>query len=68
MNLSRRGVIAGLSATTVAFAGLKMLSAMPAGAQPTVAGFGPLVPDPARLLDLPRIASGQERGARKLRL
>ena len=53
MNLSRRGVIAGLSATTVAFAGLKMLSATPAGAQPTVAGFGPLVPDPARLLDLP---------------
>ncbi|HWT13483.1 MAG TPA: alkaline phosphatase PhoX [Allosphingosinicella sp.] len=54
MEVTRRTVVAGLSATTLALGGLKLLGGSSARAQPTVDGYGPLVPDPARLLDLPR--------------
>jgi secreted PhoX family phosphatase len=47
-------MIAGLSATALGFAGLKLLSGSSVSAQAMVGGYGPLVPDPARLLDLPR--------------
>ncbi|HUE78354.1 MAG TPA: alkaline phosphatase PhoX [Sphingomicrobium sp.] len=53
METSRRTVIAGLSATALGFGGLKRLSGSTASAQVMVTGYGPLVPDPARLLDLP---------------
>ena len=53
METTRRSMIAGLSATALGFAGLKLLSGSPASAQVMVTGYGPLVPDPARLLDLP---------------
>jgi secreted PhoX family phosphatase len=53
IELSRRGVMAGLSATAVGFGGLKLLGHSAAVAQPLVEGYGPLVADPARLLDLP---------------
>lgn len=53
MEATRRTFITGLSATAAGFAGLKLLSGAKASAQPLVEGFGPLVPDPARLLDLP---------------
>ena len=54
MEATRRTVITGLSATALGFAGLRLLSTSPASAQRMVSGYGPLVPDPARLLDLPR--------------
>ena len=54
METTRRTMIAGLSATALGFAGLKLLSSSNASAQQMVTGYGPLVPDPARLLDLPR--------------
>jgi secreted PhoX family phosphatase len=48
-------MLQGLSAAAAGFAGLKLLgSAQPVFARADVEGFGPLVPDPARLLDLPR--------------
>ncbi|HYE28050.1 MAG TPA: alkaline phosphatase PhoX [Allosphingosinicella sp.] len=52
--MTRRTLVAGLSATTLALGGLKLLGGSAAGVQPPVEGYGPLVPDPARLLDLPR--------------
>jgi secreted PhoX family phosphatase len=54
MEMNRRTALAGLSATALGFAGLKLLSESPASAQVMVNGYGPLVPDPQRLLDLPR--------------
>lgn len=54
METTRRTMITGISATALGFAGLKLLSGSSASAQVMVAGYGPLVPDPARLLDLPR--------------
>ncbi len=54
MEVSRRTFVSGLSVTALAFTGLKLLRGSSAGAQPTAGGYGPLVPDPARLLDLPR--------------
>ena len=55
MFATRRSVIGGLSAAAIGFAGLKLLSsADPASAGLDVEGYGPMVPDPARLLDLPR--------------
>src|SRR5688500_19474402 len=54
METTRRTMIAGLSATALGFAGLKLLSRASAAAQPMIRGYGPLLPDPARLLDLPR--------------
>ena len=53
MNTTRRNVLGGLSAAAAGFAGLRLLTAGPANAQQMVIGYGPLVPDPARLLDLP---------------
>ncbi len=53
MDLTRRSLVTGLSATALGFAGLKLLSDSPARAQPAATGYGPLVPDPQRLLDLP---------------
>ena len=53
MEATRREYMVGLSATAAGFAGLKMLTASAASAQTMVSGYGPLVPDPARLLDLP---------------
>ena len=54
METTRRTMIAGLSATALGFAGLKLLSGSSAASQPMILGYGPLLPDPARLLDLPR--------------
>ena len=54
MQTTRRVLIGGLSAAAAGFAGLKLLSASAGQAQAMVEGYGPLVPDPARLLDLPR--------------
>lgn len=54
MDSTRRELLAGMSAAAAGFAGLKALSESPASAQPVVAGYGPLVRDPAGLLDLPR--------------
>ncbi len=55
MDVTRRTALAGFSAAAAGFAGLKLLSSSEtASAQPLVTGYGPLVPDPARLLDLPR--------------
>lgn len=51
---SRRTMLVGLSATALGFGGLKLLGGSPASSQPMVDGYGPLIPDPARLLDLPR--------------
>ena len=53
MKTTRRGFVTGLSATAVGFAGMKLLWASEASAQPVAAGYGPLVADPQRLLDLP---------------
>lgn len=53
MEVTRRSVLTGLSATALGFAGLRLVSAAPARAQAAGAGYGPLVPDPAGLLDLP---------------
>jgi len=53
MDVTRRSLLTGLSATAAGFAGLKLLSEAPAWAQPVATGYGPLVADPARLLDLP---------------
>lgn len=54
MLTTRRNVLEGLSAAAAGFAGLKLLSSSSAvEAQPNVVGYGPLLPDPARLLDLP---------------
>ena len=54
MELTRRSALVGASATGLGFAGLKLLGGSPGQAQPLVQGYGPMVPDPARLLDLPR--------------
>jgi secreted PhoX family phosphatase len=55
MFATRRKLLGGLSAAAVGFAGLKLLgTAGPTSAKPDVEGYGPLVADPARLLDLPR--------------
>ena len=54
MEATRRTVVTGLSATALGFAGLKLLNGSCAQAQVTVTGYGPLVPDPARLIDLPQ--------------
>ena len=51
MDLARRSVLTGLSSTALAFAGLRLLSEAPAGAKSIATGYGPLVPDPRRLLD-----------------
>jgi uncharacterized protein len=53
MDVTRRSMLTGLSATALGFAGLRRLSEAPARAQPAASGYGPLVPDPQRLLDLP---------------
>ena len=53
MEVTRRSMLTGLSATALGFAGLKRLSEAPAHAQPPSTGYGPLVRDPERLLDLP---------------
>ena len=53
MQATRRDVLGGLSATAAGLAGLRLLASSPARAQPMILGYGPLVPDPARLLDLP---------------
>lgn len=53
MDLTRRSLMTGLSATALGFGGLKVLSEGAAFAQPAATGYGPLVRDPARLLDLP---------------
>jgi secreted PhoX family phosphatase len=53
MEVTRRSMLAGLSAAGLGFLGLKRLSESAAHAQPTVGGYGPLVRDPAALLDLP---------------
>lgn len=53
MDLTRRSMLTGLSSTALAFAGLRLLSEAPAEASSTATGYGPLVPDPKRLLDLP---------------
>lgn len=54
MQASRRAVLLGLSGAAAGFAGLKLLLGSPASAQTMIGGYGPLVPDPARLLDLPK--------------
>lgn len=55
MFATRRTVLEGLSSAAVGFAGLKLLStADSAAARSDVEGYGPLIPDPAKLLDLPR--------------
>ena len=54
MEATRRTFMAGLSATGLGFAGLKLLAASPGQAESMVHGYGPLVADPSRLLDLPR--------------
>src|SRR5688500_1953040 len=51
--ISRRALLQGSSAAGLAFAGLKLFDASRAEGQPMIAGYGPLVPDPQRLLDLP---------------
>ncbi len=53
MDVTRRSVLAGLSGAALAFGGLRRLTGSPAHAQPVTTGYGPLVPDPERLLDLP---------------
>ncbi|HXG81399.1 MAG TPA: alkaline phosphatase PhoX, partial [Sphingomicrobium sp.] len=55
MLASRRLVLGGLSAAVAGFAGLKLLgSGSAAEARADIEGYGPLLPDPNRLLDLPR--------------
>ena len=54
MDTLARSLLTGLSATALGFGGLKLLASAEASAQPMVTGYGPLLPDPARLLDLPR--------------
>ena len=52
---TRRNLLGGMSAAAIGFAGLKLLgTATEAAARPDIEGYGPLIPDPARLLDLPR--------------
>src|SRR5687767_9414785 len=53
MEVTRRSMVTGLTATALGFAGLKRLSEAEAFANTTALGYGPLVPDPQRLLDLP---------------
>lgn len=53
MDLTRRSLLTGLSATALGFAGLKRLAEAPAHALSPSTGYGPLVRDPRRLLDLP---------------
>lgn len=43
----------GFSAAVLGFTGLRLLNGAPASGQALVAGYGPLIPDPAKLLDLP---------------
>ncbi len=55
MDATRRHVIAGLSAAAAGFAGLRLLATDESvSAQGLLEGYGPLLPDPARLLDLPQ--------------
>ena len=54
MEATRRELIGGLSAAALGFGGLRLLAESPAQAQPVADGYGPLAPDPERLLDLPR--------------
>ena len=54
MQSSRRALLLGLSGAAGGFAGLKLLLGSPASAQTMVDGYGPLIPDPGRLLDLPK--------------
>ena len=55
MLATRRTILAGASAAVVGFAGLKLLgSGSAAEPRPDIEGYGPLIPDPAGLLDLPR--------------
>ncbi|HEX6375897.1 MAG TPA: alkaline phosphatase PhoX [Allosphingosinicella sp.] len=53
MEITRRSLLTGISATALGFAGLKLVSETPAQAQPSATGYGPLVRDPEGLLDLP---------------
>lgn len=55
MLLTRRRFSAGLASSAFAGLALSGCATMPLASLPgAVAGYGPLVPDPARLLDLPR--------------
>lgn len=54
MQPTRRELLAGMSASAVGIGALKTLYGAPASAQPVVRGYGPLVRDPAGLLDLPQ--------------
>ena len=53
MEVTRRSILAGFSATALGFAGLKRLSEAEAFANSTALGYGPLLPDSKRLLDPP---------------
>lgn len=57
MHLTRRGFVQSAIAVSLGFRGLKTLfadAALPAGEAPGAGGFGPLLPDPNRILDLPK--------------
>ena len=54
MDTSRRNLLTGLSATALGFNGMKLMACAPAVTEAAMTGYGPLMPDPARLLDLPR--------------
>ena len=54
MQPTRRELLAGLAATAAGFAALKTLYGGPAAAQPVIGGYGPLIRDPAGLIDLPQ--------------
>lgn len=55
MHATRRNILGGLSAAVAGFAGLKLVSLRGATeVRSDIQGHGPLMPDPARLLDLPR--------------
>ena len=54
MFATRRRFLTSLSAGAMGFSGLKLLGESPANAQALVLGYGPLIPDPVGLLDLPR--------------
>jgi uncharacterized protein len=53
MTLSRRSLLKVASAAVIGFAGVRALGIRGAAALPAVDPYGPLVPDPAGLLDLP---------------
>jgi len=52
MSVSRRSFMA-LAATSAAFAGLAHAVAQPNGPKDDITGYGPLIPDPAGVFDLP---------------